>query len=50
MCRRSSCETWHEVAVRRVAELAEHPGAEDSPQSWQGTDYLRVRVLLKIRG
>jgi hypothetical protein len=37
------------VAVRLVAELAQHPGAEDDPQSWQGTDHLCVRVLLKTR-
>src|SRR6201996_1274169 len=31
-----------------IAELAEHPGAQDGPQSWQGTDHLRVRVRIKI--
>jgi hypothetical protein len=35
--------------ARRIAELAEHPGAYDGPRSWQGTDHLRVRVRPKAR-
>ena len=31
-----------------ITELAQHPGAEDRPESWQGADDLGVRVLLKM--
>jgi hypothetical protein len=31
-----------------VSELAEHLGAKNRPESWQGTDDLRVRVRLKM--
>jgi hypothetical protein len=30
-----------------IAELAQHPGAQDHPQSWQGADGLGVRVLVE---
>ena len=36
------------VSVRVVPELAEHPGAEDDTDSWQGTDDVGVWVLLKL--
>ena len=38
------------ITVRVVPELGQHPGAERHPQSWQGTDDLGVRVLLKTVG
>ena len=47
-CRRSFCETRAGVAVRVIAELAEHPGAEDGPESWQGADDLGVWVCSKF--
>src|ERR1700734_2094027 len=37
------------VAVRFITELAQHPGAEDGPQSWQGSDHLGIRMLFKSR-
>ena len=35
------------IPVRLITEFAEHPGAEDGPKSWQGSDHLCIRVLLK---
>jgi hypothetical protein len=36
------------VAVQVIAELCEHPGAEDHRESWQGADDLGVLVRLKM--